>query len=97
MHRDGAERGLLGCGAGEVGEMTRWGVIKCPRCEELEAKLRKSALQEMSALGQASEAYQAQLAAEAKLERAVEMLRILGIADAILAGLKGESDDRVQN
>jgi len=97
MHRDGAERGLLGCGAGEVGEMTRWGEIKCPRCEELEAKLRKSALQEMSALGQASEAYQAQLAAEAKLERAVEMLRILGIADAILAGLKGESDDRVQN
>ena len=38
------------------------------RIEELEAKLRKSALQEMSALGQASEAYQAQLAAEAKLE-----------------------------
>jgi hypothetical protein len=35
---------------------------------ELEAKLRKSALQELSALGQASEAYQAQLAAEAKLE-----------------------------
>jgi len=34
----------------------------------LEAKLRKSALQELSALGQASEAYQAQLAAEAKLE-----------------------------
>ena len=77
--------------------MAKWGEIKCPRCEELEAKLRKSALQEMSALGQASEAYQAQLAAEAKLERAVEMLRILGIADAILAGLKGESDDRVQN
>ena len=60
---------------------------------ELEAKLRKSALQEMSALGQASEAYQAQLAAEAKLERAVEMLRILGIADAILAELKGQGDE----
>ena len=68
--------------------MTRWGEIKCPRCEDhdaaivnlhreyerrgdmiadLEAKLRKSALQELSALGQASEVYQAQLAAEAKL------------------------------
>ena len=44
------------------------------RIQELEAKLRKSALQELSALGQASEAYQAQLAAEAKLERAVEAL-----------------------
>ena len=39
------------------------------------------------------EAYQAQLAAEAKLERAVEMLRVLGIADAILAELKGQSDE----
>ena len=74
--------------------MAKWGEIKCPRCEELEAenanlkqmwwdasdvtdlagtiadleaKLRKSALQELSALGQASEVYQAQLAAEAKL------------------------------
>ena len=39
MHRDGDERRLLGFGAGEVGEMTRWGEINCPRCEELEAKL----------------------------------------------------------
>jgi phage FluMu protein Com len=39
MHRDGDERRLLGCGAGEVRKMTRWGEIKCPRCEELEAKL----------------------------------------------------------
>ena len=46
---------------------------------ELEAKLRKSALQELSALGQASEAYQAQLAAEAKL--------------ATLAELKGQDDE----
>jgi len=44
MHRDGDERRLLGCGAGEVGEMTRWGEIKCPRCEELEAKLTKALL-----------------------------------------------------
>jgi len=43
-------------------------VTKCEnRIEELEAKLRKSALQELSALGQASEAYQAQLAAEARI------------------------------
>jgi hypothetical protein len=35
---------------------------------DLEAKLREYALQELSALGQASEAYQAQLAAEAKLK-----------------------------
>ena len=35
--------------------------------EELEAALRNSALQELSALGQATEAYQAQLAAEARI------------------------------
>lgn len=45
------------------------------RIEELEAKLRKSALQELSALGQAMEAYQSQLAAEAKLAKAVEALK----------------------
>ena len=45
------------------------------RIEELEAQLRKSALQELSALGQASDAYQAQLAAEAKLAKAVEALK----------------------
>ena len=56
--------------------MAKWGEIKCPRCEELEAKLRKSALQELSALGQASEAYQAQLEAEAKLAKAVEELKM---------------------
>ena len=47
------------------------------RIEELEAKLRKSALQELSALGQASEAYQAQLAAEAKLAKAEDFIRRL--------------------
>ena len=57
--------------------MAKWGEIKCPRCEELEAQIRKSALQELSALGQASEAYQAQLAAEAKLAKAVEALQII--------------------
>ena len=73
--------------------MAKWGEIKCPRCEELEAKLLKSALQELSALGQASEAYQAQLAAEAKLAKALEMLRTLGVADAILAELTGGKDE----
>ena len=51
---------------------------------DLEAKVRDSALQELSALGQASEAYQAQLAAEArtvdleaKLEKAMEALEAI--------------------
>ena len=63
--------------------MAKWGEIKCPRCAELEAKLRKSALQELSALGQASEAYQAQLAAEAALDRvraAERTMRPIGTA-----------------
>jgi hypothetical protein len=34
MHQYGVFRRLLGCGAGEVGKMTRWGEIKCPRCAE---------------------------------------------------------------
>jgi phage FluMu protein Com len=34
MHHYGVFRRLLGCGAGEVGKMTRWGEIKCPRCAE---------------------------------------------------------------
>lgn len=55
--------------------MARWGELKCHDCADLQEKLRKSALQELSALGQASEAYQAQLAAEAKLAKAVEGLR----------------------
>jgi phage FluMu protein Com len=39
MHQHGVFRRFLGCGAGEDEAMTRWGEIKCPRCEELEAKL----------------------------------------------------------
>ena len=76
------------------------------RIEELEAKLRESALQELSALGQASEAYQAQLAAEArtvdlevKLAKAVAAIEemqtasdamMLHIARTTLEELKGE-------
>jgi hypothetical protein len=44
------------------------------RIEELEAKLREAALQELSSLNQADEARQAQLDAEAKLAKAVEAL-----------------------
>ena len=70
---------------------------------ELEAKLRKSVLQELSALGQASEAYQAQLAAEARLTRALRALERIdlsidtreqgAIAMATLAELKGQGDE----
>ena len=59
---------MLGEKAGEVTDLRR-------RIEELEAKLRKSALQELSALGQASEAYQAQLAAEAKLAKQDDLVQ----------------------
>jgi hypothetical protein len=45
------------------------------RIEELEADLRKMALDYLAAEGQAAEAYQAQLEAEAKLSRAVEGLQ----------------------
>jgi LSD1 subclass zinc finger protein len=37
MHHYGVFRRLLGCGAGEDEAMTRWGEIKCPRCEEADA------------------------------------------------------------
>jgi len=43
------------------------------RIEELEADLRKTALDYLAADWQAEEAYKAQLAAEAKLEEAIEM------------------------
>jgi chromosome segregation ATPase len=48
---------------------------KDDRIEELEADLRKMALDYLAAEGQAAEAYQAQLEAEAKLSRAVEGLQ----------------------
>jgi Uri superfamily endonuclease len=77
------------------------------RIEELEADLRKMALDYLAADGQAAEAYQAQLAAEAKLAKAVEALEKLArlgngdrygnsdgnmIARTTLAELKGETD-----
>jgi septal ring factor EnvC (AmiA/AmiB activator) len=47
------------------------------RIEELEAKLREMALDCLAADGQAAEAYQAQLAAEAKLAKAVGALEVV--------------------
>jgi len=49
--------------------------VRADRIEELEADLRKMALDYLAAEGQAAEAYQAQLEAEAKLARAVDGLR----------------------
>jgi hypothetical protein len=46
------------------------------RIKELEANLRDMALDCLAAHGQAAEAYQAQLAAESKLAKAVEALDI---------------------
>lgn len=72
------------------------------RIEELEDKLRKSALQELSALDQASEAYQSQLAAEARIEKleaklakAVAELERLGFDFQCIVGreLKGQDDE----
>jgi len=72
------------------------------RIEELEADLRKMALDFLATEGQAAEAYQAQLAAEAKLAKALLALERIelstntreqgGIAMAALAELKGETD-----
>jgi hypothetical protein len=49
--------------------------------EELEADLRKMALDCLAADGQSQEAYQAQLAAEAKLAMAVEALKFYAYVD----------------
>ena len=74
--------------------------------EKLDAELRSMALDYLAAEGQAAEAYQAQLAAEAKLAKAVEALEEIAnrgwsdttteqdmkhIARTTLAELKGDS------
>ena len=48
--------------------------VRADRIDELEAKLKEASLQSISDLGQAQQAYQAQLLAEAKLAKAVEAL-----------------------
>jgi hypothetical protein len=73
------------------------------RIEELEADLRKMALDYLAAQGQAAEAYRAQLAAKHKLARAVEALKRIelstdtrkqgAIAMATLAELNGKTDE----
>ena len=56
--------------------------IRADRIAELEAKLKEASLQSISDLGQAQDAYQAQLLAEAKLAEAVEALdRIAYVSD----------------
>ena len=57
------------------------------RIEALEVKLREVALSELSALGQASEAYTAQLDAEAKLAQAVEALEASAKEHRAIAGM----------
>jgi hypothetical protein len=52
--------------------------VVADRIKELEADLRKMALDYLAAEGQAAEAYQAQLAAEAKLAKAVDSLDWIG-------------------
>ena len=47
------------------------------RIEELEEELWEARLQEIASLGQAQEAYEAQVALEAKLKRAVRALEIV--------------------
>jgi len=49
--------------------------------EKLEAELQSMALDYLAAEGQAAEAYQAQLAAEAKLAKAVEALKKLNVGE----------------
>jgi hypothetical protein len=81
MHQYGVFRRLLGCGAGEVGKMTRWGEINCPRCAELEAKLAKA----VEAMQFWSEAV------EPDIDKAIALMT------STLAELKGQGDDRVQD
>ena len=79
---------------------------KDARIEELEADLRRSALNYIAAHGQAAEAYQAQLKAEAKLAKAGGGLNSIAantccnkcqeaalVARTTLTELKGETDD----
>jgi hypothetical protein len=69
------------------------------RALRAEADLRKMALDYLAAEGQAAEAYQAQLATEAKLEEAIDALHWCAIvhgsirARKTLAKLQGETDE----
>jgi hypothetical protein len=53
--------------------------VRADRIEELEAEIKSMAMDCLVAKGQASDAYQAQLLAEAKLAKAVEALQWLKV------------------
>jgi 3-dehydroquinate dehydratase len=59
------------------------------RIEELEADLRKMALDYLAAQGQAAEAYQAQLAAEAKLKAVTTVRELMG-------HMWGDAEDKLE-
>ena len=102
MHRYGVERRLLGGCAGEDGKMTRWGEIKCPRCEELEAQI--TAMEEGLTAVHMAGYMDGKKAAEAKLAKAVEAMQFwkdavepdvdkaIALMDATLAELTGGKD-----
>jgi hypothetical protein len=81
--------------------MAKWGEIKCPRCaappialwDALARQLEESDAREARLNDKISMLEEHLCLAEEKLERAMEMLRVLGIADAILAELKGQGDE----
>jgi hypothetical protein len=53
----GGFRRLLGCGAGEVGEMTRWGEIKCARCAEADDLVQAAVAAALTEAAEAVEDY----------------------------------------
>ena len=65
--------------------------VRADRIDELEAKLKEASLQSISDLGQAQQAYQAQLLAEAKLARAVEFVN-----EMVLAALQSSRDTCIE-
>jgi hypothetical protein len=79
MHQYGVFRRLLGCGAGEVGEMTRWGEIKCARCAEADDLVQAAVAAALTEAAEAVEDYCADAPDLAGHGHSV------GIRDAILA------------
>ena len=83
--------------------MARWGEIKCPRCEELEAQI--TAMEEGLTAVHMAGYIDGQKAAEAKLAKAVEAMQFwkdavepdvdkaIALMDATLAELTGGKDE----
>lgn len=94
-----------GMGFAESDEPEQVEYVRANRIEELETQLREALMQSLADLGQAQDAYAAQLKAEARLAKAVELLgqwrlasaghisvrSVIDKHDAILAELKGDS------